>query len=114
MTSDGLGAPRLSPAANTERLREALVKWREEVARLSVDPEINELGHAAMEAVRDKIDEIIALRASPAAITEGLREAFIAGAWWHLMGCHGALTHEKAHDEAKRRYSDAALRGEGK
>ena len=51
---------------------------------------------------------------APAAITEGLREAFIAGAWWHLMGCHGALTHEKAHDEAKRRYSDAALRQSAK
>lgn len=66
-----------------------------------------------LEAVRDKIDEIIALRASPAP-SEGLREAFIAGAWWHLMGCHGALTHEKAHDEAKRRYSDAALRQSAK
>ncbi len=54
------------------------------------------------------------LRPAPAAITEGLREAFIAGAWWHLMGCHGALTHEKAHDEAKRRYSDAALRQSAK
>jgi hypothetical protein len=34
------------------------------------------------------------------------RDAFVAGAWWHLMVCPGALTHEKAHDEALRRYPD--------
>ena len=104
MTSDGLGAPRPATAAISEGLREALVKWREEVARLSVDPEINELGHAAMEAVRDKIDEIIALRASPAP-SEGLREIMASMlAQYTAMGAIQTNTLNAAR---------AALRGEG-
>jgi ribosomal protein L44E len=37
------------------------------------------------------------------------RDAFVAGAWWHLMMCKGALTSEKAHDESKNRYPDVPV-----
>lgn len=83
----------------------------EKIATLNA-PTLREAIDAAQGKWEREVTEEHAARTPPPA--DALREAFIAGAWWHLMGCHGALTHEKAHDEAKRRYSDAALRGEGK